>query len=180
MNTTGTIEDISIDYISKKPKITLMLEGINSVESLEQIRNHKLSIEIKKHREKRSLRANKCFWELLQEICELQELNTIEEYKKRVKELGIFRIMKVEAKDVETIKKSWENWGTAWFCEINDTEYLGDVEFKILHLYYGSSSFNSKQMSRLIDDLVQDCKAVGIETKSQEEIDSLIKSCDKK
>ena len=31
-------------------------------------------------------------------------------------------------------------------------------------------------MSRLIDNLVQDCKAVGIETKSQAEIDSLLSS----
>lgn len=174
MNATGTIEDISIDYISKKPKITLMLEGINSVEGLEEIKNDKLSIDIKKYRDKRSLKANRYFWELLQKICELQELNTIEEYKRRVKELGIFRITRVETKDVEAVKKSWENWGTAWFCEINDTEYLGDVEFKIIHLYYGSSSFNSKQMSRLINDLVQDCKAVGIETKTEAEIKSLL------
>lgn len=174
MNTTGTIEDISIDYISKKTKITLMLEGINSVEGLKEIKNDKLSIDIKKHRDKRSLKANRYFWELLQEICELQELNPIEEYKRRVKELGIFRITRVETKDVEAVKKSWKNWGTAWFCEISDTEYLGNVEFKILHLYYGSSSFNSKQMSRLINDLVQDCKAVGIETKTEAEIKSLL------
>ena len=103
-----------------------------------------------------------------------------EEYKRRVKQLGIFRISRFETKDVEAIKKSWENWGTAWFCEIYDTEYLGDIEFKILHLYYGSSSFNGKQMSRLINDLVQDCKAYGIETKPKEEIDSLLKEWDKK
>jgi hypothetical protein len=31
-------------------------------------------------------------------------------------------------------------------------------------------------MSRLIDDLVQDCKTIGIETKSDEEIKSLLES----
>ena len=44
-----------------------------------------------------------------------------------------------------------------------------------MNLYYGSSSFNTKQMSRLIDGVVQDCKACGIETKPQQEIDSLLK-----
>lgn len=174
MNTVGTIESISIDYISKKTKITLVLEAQNSVESLEEVKNDKLSIEIKKYHNKRSLKANNYFWELLQKVCELKQLNAIEEYKRRVKELGIFRITRVETKDVETVKKSWENWGTAWFCEIYDTEYLGDIEFKILHLYYGSSSFNSKQMSRLISDLVQDCQAVGIETKTEAEIKNLL------
>jgi hypothetical protein len=35
-------------------------------------------------------------------------------------------------------------------------------------------------MSRLIDNLVQDCKAIGIETKSPKEIESMLKEYDKK
>ena len=31
-------------------------------------------------------------------------------------------------------------------------------------LYYGSSTFDTQQMSRLIDGLVQDCRALGLET----------------
>ena len=72
----------------------------------------------------------------------------------------------------------WSAQGIAWFCEISDTEYIGDIEFKIINAYYGSSSFNSKQMARLIDGVVQDCKVYGIETKPQAEIDSLIRSWD--
>lgn len=74
----------------------------------------------------------------------------------------------------------WTAQGIAWFCEIADTEYIGDIEFKIINAYYGSSSFNSKQMSRLINDLVQDCQAYGIETKTPAEIKSLLESWDKK
>ena len=66
----------------------------------------------------------------------MQNLNPIEEYKKRVKELGIFRIMQIETKNVKTIKKIWEEKGIAWVVEEFDTEYKGDVEFKILNLYY--------------------------------------------
>ena len=73
----------------------------------------------------------------------------------------------------------WQDKGIAWFCETADTEYIGDIEFKIINAYYGSSSFNSKQMSRLINDLVEDCKEVGIETKSDAEIKSLLESWDK-
>lgn len=74
----------------------------------------------------------------------------------------------------------WQDKGIAWFCETADTEYIGDIEFKIINAYYGSSSFNSKQMSRLINDLVEDCKEVGIETKPQAEIDSLLKEWDER
>lgn len=57
---------------------------------------------------------------------------------------------------------------------------LGETEFKIINAYYGSSSFNSKQMSRLINDVVEDCKVYGIETKTPEEIKSLLESWNKK
>lgn len=176
MNSIGTLQDISIDYKTNKPKITLLLEQRESISSLEEIKEDKLSIEIKKYRKKRSLDANKYFWKLLQEICELQEIDTIEEYKKRVKELGIFRQFKIMTEDVKTFEKIWTDRGIAWFCEIADTDYIGNTEFKIINAYYGSSSFNSKQMSRLIDNLVQDCQAVGIETKTPNEIKALLES----
>ena len=135
--------------------------------------------EVKEVKKKRSTNANNYFWKLLQELCEVQNLDTIQEYKIRVKELGIFRRFRIEPKDVKTFEIMWQDKGIAWFCEIADTEYLGSVEFKIINAYYGSSSFNSKQMSRLIDNLVQDCQAVEIETKSKAEIDSLLRSWDK-
>ena len=136
--------------------------------------------EVKEVKKKRSINANNYFWKLLQELCELQDLDTIEEYKKRVKELAIFRRFRIETKDVKTFEIMWQDKGIAWFCEIADTEYISNVEFKIINAYYGSSSFNSKQMSRLIDGVVQDCKAVGIETKSEAEICSLLKEWDKR
>ena len=117
---------------------------------------------------------------MLQELCELAEIDTKEEYKRRVKELGIFRRFKIEKDNVNTFEKMWTSQGIAWFCEIFDTEIIGDTEFKIINAYYGSSSFNTKQMSRLIDGLVQDCKVYNIETKTPEEIESLLKEWDKK
>lgn len=130
--------------------------------------------EVKEVKKKRSLNANAYFWKLLQEVCEIKNLNTIEEYRRRVKELGIFRQFKIEKENIKTFEKMWNTQGIAWFCEIADTTYIENMEFKIINAYYGSSSFNTKQMSRLIDNLVQDCQAIGIETKNKAEIDSLL------
>lgn len=46
--------------------------------------------------------------------------------------------------------------------------------------YYGSSSYNTAEMSKLIELIVQECKQLGIETKPKAEIDSLLESWDKK
>lgn len=179
MQTTGTIEDISIDYKTRKSKISLLLDS-KEIEIIEQLKNEdKLNVELKKYRAKRSINANNYFWKLLQELCELAEIDTVEEYKRRVKELGIFRRFRIEKDNIKTFEKMWTAQGVAWFCEIADTEYIGNTEFKIINAYYGSSSFNSKQMSRLIDGLVQDCKPYGIETKTPAELKSLLESWDK-
>lgn len=180
LDTTGTITDINIDFKTHKAKISLLLDT-KQLDIVEELKNeNKLNIELKKHREKRSLDANAYFWKLLQELCELAEIDTIEDYKRRVKELGIFRQFKIEKDNIKTFEKMWTAQGIAWFCEIVDTTYIEDTEFKIINAYYGSSSYNSKQMSRLIDGVIQDCKVYEIETKPQNEIDSLLKEWDKK
>lgn len=180
METTGTLEEINIDYKTGKPKISLLIDDRNKLHTIEELKGIKLKIIAKKYINKRSLNANNYFWKLLQELCELAEIDTIEEYKRRIKELGIFRRFKIEKDNVNTFEKMWTAQGIAWFCEIADTEYIGDIEFKIINAYYGSSSFNSKQMARLIDGVVQDCKIYGIETKTPAEIESLLESWDKK
>lgn len=180
MELTGEIKDLSKDYKTDKPILQLVLNERDCLLNLEQLKDIKLSIQVKKWRKKRSINANNYFWKLLSEYSEEKNVDTIEEYKERVKRLGIFRRFRIEDKDKKTFEIMWQDKGIAWFCEIADTEYIGDIEFKIINAYYGSSSFNSKQMSRLINDLVEDCKEVGIETKPQAEIDSLLKEWDER
>lgn len=175
MITTGIITDIGIDFDTRKSKISLLLDT-KDLEYIEQLKKqNKLNIEIKKYRKKRSKDANSYFWKLLSEYSEEKEVDTIEEYKERVKALGIFRQFKIEKDNISTFEKMWTAQGIAWFCETFDTDFIGDTEFKIINAYYGSSSFNTKQMSRLINDLVEDCKEVRIETKPKEEIKALLK-----
>ena len=41
-------------------------------------------------------------------------------------------------------------------------------------LYYGSSSYSTHQMSVLIDQLIEDAKALGIETMPQDRLEALL------
>ena len=180
MEATGTLEEIDLDYKTNKAKISFLINEKSKLTTIEELRGIKLKIIAKKDIKKRSINANNYFWKLLQELCELAEIDTKEEYKRRIKELGIFRRFKIEKENVKTFEKIWTSQGIAWFCEIADTEIIENIEFKIINAYYGSSSFNSKQMSRLIKDLVEDCKIYGIETKTQLEIKSLLENWNKK
>ena len=78
MQTTGIIEDISIDYKTRKSKISLLLDT-KEIEIVEQLKNeNKLNVELKKYRQKRSINANNYFWKLLQELCDLADIETIQ------------------------------------------------------------------------------------------------------
>lgn len=124
LDTTGIIKDIDIDYKTHKAKISLLLDT-KQLDIVEELKNeNKLNIELKKYREKRSSDANAYFWKLLQELCELAEIDTVEDYKRRIKELGIFRQFKIEKDNIKTFEKMWTAQGIAWFCEVADTEYI--------------------------------------------------------
>lgn len=61
--------------------------------------------------------------------------------------------------------------GTGWITEQVDFSQNG--KFVTIRCYYGSSQYNTKQMSRLIDNLVQDCISLGIPTETPEQIEKI-------
>lgn len=127
--------------------------------------------EIQVKRANRSNKANAYFWELLQQLCYEMNIDVIQEYRKRVKELGIFRQWELDNNSVPTFIKVWEEKGLAWFVE--KIEEIGSKT--VINAYYGSSSYNSKQFSKLLDHLVQDCRSIGIQTLEDIEIEELIR-----
>lgn len=42
--------------------------------------------------------------------------------------------------------------------------------------YYGSSTYDTRQMSQLIDSLVQDCKALDIETMAPDKLAAMMEA----
>lgn len=122
--------------------------------------------EIKKYRKKRSKNANSYMWELISQLSQEMNKSTDEIYRNYIKEFGIFRDIELQPEAVGTLKHIWTAYGLGWFCDVVD-----NVDDKVtLRLYYGSSSYNSKQMSVLINAVVEDCKALGIETMTPEEL----------
>ena len=71
------------------------------------------------------------------------------------------------------VRNSWgSNWGhngLGWIADTTESKLPGCTN---VILYYGSSTYDKSQMARLIDNIVQDCKAVGIETATPAEIDA--------
>ena len=69
------------------------------------------------------------------------------------------------------LRESWEARGIGWQTETMPSKVEGCTN---VVLYYGSSVYDTKQMSLLIDHLVQDAKAIGIETLTPRELESMM------
>lgn len=176
MQTTAIITDINIDFNTRKPKISLLLDT-NEISVVEELKNeNKLNVELKKYRKKRSLDANAYCWVLCDKIAkELSKENTTtkeEIYKDAILQIGTFEPMIIEEKAFENFKRIWERQGLGFLIQ----EVSRKDKCVKVHCYYGSSTYDSKEMSLLIDLLVQLAKSLNIETMPQQELESLLRS----
>ena len=135
-----------------------------------------LTIKADKRRRKRSLDANGYLWALCTKIAEkLQDgrvMVTKEEvYRKHIKNAGRFTALAVQEIALEEFLKMWRRHGIGWFAEVVDSTLDG---CKKVFAYHGSSEYDTKQMSRLIDSVIEDARALGIETMPPKELESLM------
>lgn len=171
----GKISNISFSYSTGKPLITFEFDDRQSALSManEFMSGDKLSIKVGKFRKKRSLDANAYCWVLIGKIAEKTGARVEDIYRQAIKEVGNYDIVCVKKEAVESLCSSWARFGIGWQTDTMPSKLAGCTN---VLLYYGSSTFDSSEMSRLINIIVQDCESLGIETKSQEEIDSLLNS----
>ena len=130
------------------------------------VRKHKdklYDLEVKEHREKRSLDANAYAWVLIHKLAAAMGIKPVEVYLNAVLNVGDnYTPMCVREQDVDRFIKSWESNGLGWpVKDLGPSQVPG---CRNLAAYHGSSTYDPDQMSRLIDNLVQDCKAMDIET----------------
>lgn len=170
----GTIKDINIDYLTSKALLTLSVNqkqaAINCWDELHK--KEKLTFKIGKYTESRTKDANRYFWALCEKLAEALNTTKIDIYLNSIKDVGVFYDDEVEQEKVERRRTAWEMIGTGWLTERVDFSADGNKE--VIRFYYGSSSYNKKQMSRLIENIVQDCKDQGIETRTPEQLARLI------
>lgn len=128
--------------------------------------------EIIKKRKKRSKNANDYCWELCEKIAEKVHLPRIEVYRQCIRDYGKTDILVAATRTAaEDMVAAWSAFGLGWQAEIFDFDNAG---FRIC-VYYGSSSYNTQEMSMFIEGIKQECQQLGIETLSPEELEMLLR-----
>lgn len=151
----GTIEQI-IQYLFKQDKTK--------------------KYEIKEYKEKRSLDANAYAWVLLGKLQDKLHIPKEEIYRDAIRNIGSYEVIPIKNEAVEKFRQAWSKKGLGWITETTKSKLDG---YTNVIAYYGSSIYDTKEMTRFIELIIQECEQLDIETKSKAEIDSLLKEWDK-
>lgn len=170
MRITGKIVGANIDYATNKPTLMLQVNEVNDFKELVDDMNglDKLSIEIKPYRARRSLDANAYAWVLMDRLAE--KLNESKEnvYREYIKHIGgNSEIVCIKNNAVERLCEGWSKNGIGWQTDTFPSKIEGCTN---VILYYGSSTYDSSQMTRLLDLIIQDCKQQNIPVETPDEI----------
>jgi hypothetical protein len=169
----GTLKDISVDFITGKAVLNLQVQEKQSAMALwDDLRGKDLAIKIGKYRERRSNDANAYCWVLIGKLAEKLNIPTEEIYRNAIKQIGgNYEVVCVMDAAVDKLCRSWSRNGIGWLTDTMPSKINGCTN---VLLYYGSSTYDTAQMSRLINIVVDACREQGIDTRTPDEIANLL------
>lgn len=146
-------------------------------ECFEQSKLYDLFLKLRK--KARSLDANAYFWVLADKLAAKLTtkdalVTSVDVYRQYIPFVGDnFELVPIKAEHVEDWDKMWCKGHVGRL-----TDDLGECRsipgYHYIRCYFGSSDYDTAQMSRLIDLVVQDCKEQGVETMTPQELQRLV------
>ena len=130
--------------------------------------------DISEHREKRSKNANALLWKCLGDIAEALKADKWDIYLQMLKRYGKYTYICVKPSMVEAVKKQWRE------CEeLGEIDINGSKAVQML-CYFGSSTFDSKEFSTLLDGVISEMKEMELPTPDNKEIERILEQWEKK
>lgn len=162
----GRLKDLSFGRNGEQ-NITLTVQT-DFCEEFDRLKDHDISIEIKRHRKGRSLDANAYAWVLIDKIAAATGESKETVYREAIRDIGgVSEVVCVQNHAKDALCSLWQSKGTGWLVDELPSKLDGCTN---VVLYAGSSVYDTEQMSRLIDRLIQDAQALGIPTETPNQI----------
>ena len=139
----------------------------------DELKNDDVTVDIKKYFKRRSLDANAYCWMIIDKIAAKTGIKKSEVYKTAIKDIGgVSTIIVVKDEAADSLCSGWEAHGTGWMTERTKNKKYPNCTN--VTLWYGSSVYDSKQMSALIDSVIQEAESQGIPTITDKEKEQLL------
>jgi hypothetical protein len=173
-----TLTDVTLDWSTGKFRVTFEAEDDISGQ-IDGMRDKTLRLTAKQWRDKRSLDSNAYYWVLLSKLAESIKISKPRAHNLMLREYG-----QVELFD-----------GSRYYARIPDTEEAANdvlerttfhlrptsqvvegndgIWYRTYVLLKGSSNYDTAEMTHLLDGLISECKTLGIETATPEELERM-------
>lgn len=159
--------DASGSWLKLKPEFPAQAQMVAG----EMDPQKKYTVTIKEFRKKRSLDANAYAWVLMNKLADKLNMGVRDLYRHYIPDIPEnSQVVCVPTEAVEKLQSGWEHNGIGWCSDTLKSKLPGCTN---VVLYYGSSTFDQKQMGVLLDLIIEDCKQVGVEYLTPEELERL-------
>lgn len=186
MEFTGKLISVAKDWITGQFQLTFSMNEQSKAEYIDSIKDlDKLSIKATKYREKRSLDANAYYWQLLSKVAEKLPSSKPSAHNLMLRKYGQIFIIDSKAvylvlPDTEEAERTAEEAETYHIKPTSQVKEGKDGKmYRTYIMLRGSSDYDTKEMSMLIEGLVSDAKDLGIETMTGEEIERMMEQYEK-
>lgn len=165
MDFTGKLHSISKDWQTGQFTISFTVNEQSAINEVDKIKDcEKLSIKAVKHRERRSLDANALLWKCIGDIASALRADKWDIYLQMLKRYGQYTYICVKPHMVDAVRLQWR-----------ETEVVGEVDINgqkavQMLVYFGSSTYNTKEFSVLLDGAVSEMKEMGLEVPASEDM----------
>ena len=130
-------------------------------------------IEIKKHRNKRSLNANALLWKMLDSIAEILRADKEEIYVQMLRSYGVQKFLVVKPDAAESVAELFRAVDDLGFVLVNGKKG------KQLRCIVGSSQYNTAEMARLLEGAIEESKELGGFVPDEKDIGASLKLWEK-
>jgi hypothetical protein len=154
-------------------KWLLTFETVELPDIFDKTRDKDLNLEIKQHRNHRSKDANALLWECIGRLAMALRADKWDIYLLMLKRYGQYTYIVVQPNAVEMVARQWRE------CEvIGDININGRDGVQML-CYYGSSTYDTKQFSILLDGVISEMKEIGLTAPTSEDMRRSIEEWEK-
>ena len=168
MKTQGRLTGIQVPFRSKKAVISF--EVTADPADVERYKDKELDITIVRHSKKRGLTANAMLWACLGEIAAIVRTDNWSVYLYMLERYGKFATILIHKDALEDLRRAWR-----------EVRLVGERENGMVEVlcFYGSSMYNVREFSRLLDGVVSEMKELGLAPPPSQEMQAALEALER-
>lgn len=160
----GRLKDLTIGLHGEQ-NVTVTI-ATDWREEYARLKDTDVDIKIEKHRKLRSLDANAYAWVLMGKLAQRisPPLDKSEVYQLMLQRYGQGGMVSIRNDMLDNMLRAFDYWQIKGHGEVHGKE------FTHVQVWVGSSKYDTKEMSVFIEGIVSECKELGIDTDTPEQI----------